>query len=404
MSKMAPDETTFVDVSHTSHSRANTGIQRVCRSLIGAVGSDHRLIPICFDPYYRAWRRLTIAETRNIRWNPCDRPSDRRRAHWDACQKGYSNLRRCFPFRPYHPLGEDPRRSRFLFPEIFSADCFASSRTLRMDSSRPHIALFYDAVALRFPHLAAPEALARFPNYLTELASFDGIAAISAASRDELSAWWRNNEIRDAPPIEVIPLATIAVESGSDLAEEETTVSDPPIILMVATLEGRKNHLALLEAAVGLWDRNLSFVLQLIGSGKPDSGQLAQIEIRRLQQAGYPIKWDGTLTDRDLTRAYRRSYCTIYPSLYEGFGMPVEESLRFSRPCICTPFGALEERAQGGGCLLLKSGESVDIAAGIERLLTDCSLYGRLCQEAQNRDFTSWSQYLDHLLGWMKTL
>ena len=62
----------------------------------------------------------------------------------------------------------------------------------------------------------------------------------------------------------------------------------PPRVLCVGTIEGRKNHLALLEAAEVLWSEGINFELQLIGLARPDTAGPALAKVADLQRAGRP--------------------------------------------------------------------------------------------------------------------
>ncbi len=55
------------DATHTSHTAAQTGIQRVCRSLFAELYSQRNATPVCFDPYLIGWRTLTGGELAVLR-------------------------------------------------------------------------------------------------------------------------------------------------------------------------------------------------------------------------------------------------------------------------------------------------------------------------------------------------
>ena len=68
-------------------------------------------------------------------------------------------------------------------------------------------------------------------------------------------------------------------------------------MLSVGSIEGRKNHLALLEACEALWARGQRFTLHLIGPAQPETGAAALARIRALEAAGRPLRYDGPVTD-----------------------------------------------------------------------------------------------------------
>lgn len=91
---------------------------------------------------------------------------------------------------------------------------------------------------------------------------------------------------------------------------------------------------------------------------------------------------------------------TVYPSLFEGCGLPILESLTRGKPCLCGENGALGEVARGGGCLTVKEQHNPDnLASGMRRLLEDANLRQKLKEEASARDFGTWQDYASALLS-----
>ena len=113
---------------------------------------------------------------------------------------------------------------------------------------------------------------------------------------------------------------------------------------------------------------------------------------------GRPLRWLRHVNDETLLRAYRECRFTVYPSLMEGFGLPITESLIHGKPCVCGGNGALGEIAGGGGCLIIDQTRADAIAEGIKTLLLNPQLYSRLCDEARERRFRSWSDYIDRFV------
>src|SRR5207237_647038 len=94
----------------------------------------------------------------------------------------------------------------------------------------------------------------------------------------------------------------------------------------------------------------------------------------------------------------------VYPSLLEGFGLPVLESLQHRRPCICSGHGALGESARDGGCVVVSEVGAPTLAAAIKRLLQDPAECRRLAEAAARRRFRTWGDYAGDLLAWMDSL
>jgi len=78
------------------------------------------------------------------------------------------------------------------------------------------------------------------------------------------------------------------------------------------------------------------------------------------------VRWLGRLTDAELAREYRGARCVAYPSLYEGFGIPVLEAMACGTPVVTSSGGATEEIADGAA-VLVDPRDPTSIADGIER-------------------------------------
>jgi alpha-1,3-rhamnosyl/mannosyltransferase len=119
-------------------------------------------------------------------------------------------------------------------------------------------------------------------------------------------------------------------------------------VLAVGTLEPRKNLRRTIEAA-----RRTGVELRVVGArgwGDVDPG----------------VGWLGRVDDDELARLYRGARCLVYPSLYEGFGIPVAEALACGTPVVTSRDGATAEAAQGRG-VLVDPEDVASIAAGIEK-------------------------------------
>ena len=390
----------LIDLSHTSHTSARTGIQRVARSLWRELGDSAR--SITYDPHLRRWRALDSWERENL---AADSFSLKRGTTWplSARLRGYSHRLFSSVASSLHDSSLAPH-SGLLVPELFTPAVAATLPALFAATSGPRAAVFHDAIALKFPELTPTKTVARFPGYLRELLAFDGIAANSADSRATLVAYWDWLGVPAAarPVVVTIPLG---IDLPSPITASHTAPSSAlPIILCVGSLEGRKNHLALLEACETLWSAGARFELHLIGLTHPQTGRTALARIHALQAAGRPLSYVGPVNDATLAAAYATCAFTVYPSLIEGFGLPVWESLVRGKPCICSAHGALGEAARDGGCIALEHVDAPALAAAVSRLLTTPTELAALAGAAQARTFRTWRDYARDVATWLPTL
>ncbi len=85
---------------------------------------------------------------------------------------------------------------------------------------------------------------------------------------------------------------------------------------------------------------------------------------------GNGVRWLGEVSDEELARLYRGAVCVAYPSLYEGFGIPVLEAMACGVPVVTSRGTAMEELADGAA-VLVDAHDPAAIAAGIEQAATD---------------------------------
>lgn len=385
-----------LDLTQTSHTTARTGIQRVSRALVHALRESGEAFPVCYDRFAMRWRRLLPSEEARLAlWAEA---GDRlkRGTVWLAGEQLAGWRRRFFGVEKARRIG---RPRGLIAPEIFHPRTARAFDKLFASLDGPKVALFHDAHAFREPRRAPPVTVKRFPAYLRALARFDAVAAVSEASRAELHEVWQTLGVTKTPPVVTIPL-------GSDPLPDPEDVETPeePVVLLVGTLEARKNHIAFLGAAERLWQEGLRFSVEIIGAVNPFTGEPAVARIGQLRHEGYPVRWSGPKSDRDLAAAYRRCAFAVYPSLFEGFALPVEEALQSGRPVLLTNRGALPERAAHGGCLVVEGVDEEALADGLRKLLSDEALRARLAAEAGARPVRSWRDYAHELAAFLQSL
>lgn len=173
------------------------------------------------------------------------------------------------------------------------------------------------------------------------LAATRRIIAVSEFTRRELV------ELLDVPAekIRVVP------NGIDDEFTRDGPAAEGEYVLTVGTLEPRKNLERLVEAA-----RRNHVELRVVGArGWGD-----------VQIAGNGVRWLGEVSDADLATLYRGALCVAYPSVYEGFGIPVLEAMACGAPVVTSRGTAMEEIADGAA-VLVDPNDPADLAAGLER-------------------------------------
>ena len=384
----------LVELTHTSHTLAATGIQQVCRNLFFELGKVAQVDAVIYDKWQCSWRTASPSEREMLTPRGAEGVARRKGESWTMAEKARGRVKLLTGVKGPLPKVLDG----VLFPEFISEKCVEALPDLRRRLPKvPLTAVFHDAIALRFPELSAPKTVERFPRYISVLTQFDAIAAVSEASRVELLGLWAKMGIRDVPQVTTIPLGISRPKSAPVTTLEH---GDIPRVLCVGTLEPRKNHLALFDAAEILWDEGVSFNVELVGMAHRELGAKIVERIRELERAGRDISWLGAVDNDTLSARYAACDFTVYPSLMEGFGLPVLESLSVGKPCVCTTCGGLDEVSQGGGCVRLAGTDAAAIAFGLRDMLKNADLRERLTAEAVSRPLRTWSDYALDMLAW----
>ncbi|HLW67458.1 MAG TPA: glycosyltransferase family 1 protein [Gemmataceae bacterium] len=140
------------------------------------------------------------------------------------------------------------------------------------------------------------------------------------------------------------------------------------VILPAATWP-YKNHVRLLQALALLRDRKqLKIHMVLTGfSTTAHHDVLECIEKHRLEEQ---VSWLGWVSAEELVYAYQHAQALVFPSLYEGFGLPIIEAMACGCPALCSKTTACGETA-GGAALLFDPLQIEDMAQQIEIIWTD---------------------------------
>ena len=161
-------------------------------------------------------------------------------------------------------------------------------------------------------------------------------------------------------------------------------------ILFVGTLQPRKNLIRLIEAFSNLQSPISN--IQLIIAGK--KGWLYEETFRQVEELG--LEWKVVFTDYapegDLPALLSGASLFVFPSLYEGFGLPVLEAMACGTPVVCSNVSSLPEVA-GEAAILVDPLDVEELATAMERVLGDEELRAELTERGfeQARRF-SWEK------------
>jgi glycosyltransferase involved in cell wall biosynthesis len=293
--------------------------------------------------------------------------------------------------RPFQPDVSD----WLLTPELFSEQerpgfgGWLKSHPCRL------AALYHDSIPMRFPEFTWPHSVARHPHYLKLLARFDVVFANSVFRASELADYWQWLGVEGAQPVS-IPLGADGL--GANRASLDPRHSSRKSIVMVGIVETRKNQTAVLDAAEKLWSDGEEFSLSFAGRVNPHFGKPIDRRMKSLSRSGRPLEHLEKASDRDVSQLLAGARFALMPSLAEGCGLPVLESLWCGVPVICSDIAPLRESANGGGCVVVSADAPGDLESAMRRLLVDDSAISEMAKSVVSRPLPTWSDTADTIL------
>lgn len=219
----------------------------------------------------------------------------------------------------------------------------------------------------------------------------DRIIAISHSTKKDLVRLWGVPEGK----IDVIHLANALVVTKE---EGRASLCDGPYFLFVAGRSGYKNFSLLLNAYASSEQLKKEFKLVSFGGGPLTLSE--QKEIERLRLKGRVIHFSGK--DTDLVGLYSGAVALVYPSAYEGFGLPLLEAMKYGCPVICSSTSSIPEVAGDAACYF-EVGESESLAEKMIRVANQTEFRQNFIQKGQEQEkLFSWSRCAEETLSCYK--
>jgi len=153
-------------------------------------------------------------------------------------------------------------------------------------------------------------------------------------------------------------------------------------LLTVSTVEPRKNLVTLLQAYLQLKQRIGSSCPPLIIVGR--KGWNCNDILSYMAELEGLVRFPGHVSDADLVALYQMATCLVFPSLYEGFGLPVLEAMSTGCPVITSNMSSLPEVAGQAG-LLVDPLSASDIAQAIQTVLENEALRTQLIEDGRKQ-------------------
>jgi glycosyltransferase involved in cell wall biosynthesis len=234
------------------------------------------------------------------------------------------------------------------------------------------ITVLHDLIPLIHPLSVSPRMTEEYGEWFEKIVlKSDRVICVSESTATDFSAyvarknlatkshlrigWWRlgadfDGEF-DAPP---------SVEAKA------VTANETPFFLSVGSLEPRKAYPIALDAFERLWSRGVDARYVIIGRAGWQSEALAH-RIRQHREFGRRLLWLDAANDADLHHCYAHACALVYPSVIEGFGLPLVEAGHYGLPVIASDLPVFHEIG-GDHVRYFNLLDSIDLADKIENL------------------------------------
>ena len=279
---------------------------------------------------------------------------------------------------------------------------FLYVRSAKITANIRYVPLIYDLIPALMPENCDPELVQEFIGWLIGVLDHaDFYMTISQATRSDLMAFAK----KVGRPISEDRIAVVPLDADFRGAEKQSLPTgrrfSEDFVLFVSTLEARKNQLGALDAWATLIAKHGSEkVPRLVFVGK--RGFKSDLILNRLETSAdlrERVSILSGIEDVELQALYRDCLFTVYPSLYEGWGLPVTESLCYGKVPLIADNSSLPE-AGGASALYFRTGSTSAMIAALERLILENGFRQDL-EKAILRDFRprSWSAVAAGFVG-----
>jgi glycosyltransferase involved in cell wall biosynthesis/2-polyprenyl-3-methyl-5-hydroxy-6-metoxy-1,4-benzoquinol methylase len=273
---------------------------------------------------------------------------------------------------PFSVIGKDD--ILLLLDSTWYSDIWPSVRKFREHGNRV-VAVIYDLIPITNPQFCDDYLAEVFKQwFIDSVPLIDGYVAISKTVRDDLIKFM-SNRLEQKPDERKFDYFYLGGNfKHADSLEQNIRVElknefiKRPTYIIVSTIEPRKNHAYLLDAFDRLWKKGADINLFLIGR----TGWKVEGFMERLHQHEQYNKrlfhWQD-INDRELSYCYTQARALLFPSLAEGFGLPIIESLQNNLPVIASDIPIHKEIGSDtiGYCDISEPEDLVKIVEDIEQ-------------------------------------
>jgi alpha-1,3-rhamnosyl/mannosyltransferase len=266
--------------------------------------------------------------------------------------------------------------------------------------SLPIVVTIHDVLHTSYPQFVSGRIDEIHHYYEQSSALFDGVLTVSEFSKKAITKYLHIPEKKihsiylDAPQN-----FRVLNEEWSKLIVKKKYNLQENYMIYPASFNPHKNHLNLLKAAALLRDdykKNVQLVLTGFAS-KGNNTYQSVLQFLKNNNLDSQIRVLGYVPPEDMPHLYAASSCMVFPSLYEGFGIPLVEAMKAGCPIVCSDRGSIPE-ITGDAALMFNPEDPKDIALKIVTVL-DTNIRKNLIEKGRIRaNAFSWERSTEETL------
>ena len=253
-------------------------------------------------------------------------------------------------------------------------------------------AIVHDLIPAKFADQYDAGARRLYDRYFRMFADADLVFATTHYVAGDLRRYLETKALR-VPEIVVEPLAAEFPCAERRLDKCLSASANALKLLSVSTWEPRKNLPRVLRAIRQLGEQVDTNPLAMTIVGRRAGWSDYDTEVEALAASLPNVRVLADVSDADLIALYATHHASVYPSLEEGFGLPILESLWFATPCLCHNASSMAEVAPGGGTMMIDMADERAILAALMALVATPAPLLRLSEEATARPLRTWWDY-----------
>lgn len=246
-------------------------------------------------------------------------------------------------------LKNDNKNNIFLKGDIFLScglewsESYPASFHFLKNSGVNVVTICYDLIPIKFPSYCFVNFSNEFSEYLINiLHGSNYIFCISDNTKDDLKNFIINSGA-PSPKIKKLKLGTSLYENYKQTKKSKDLKSQSKFILYVSTIETRKNHKLIIDVYLLAKKKNIDLP-NIIFIGMKGWGTKSLIsQIKKDNYLSSKISILNNIDDNNLVEYYKTSLFCIYPSFYEGWGLPIIEAASFGKVTLCSNIKVLRE-------------------------------------------------------------